>query len=557
MLTSLDPLLTLAIILTVGVTGGFFARRMGLPGCTGQIVAGIAIGHSGLELLGIEVLAQTKVVTSFALAFIAASVGAYLNVRRLHNAGKRLFLLLVTESTITPIVTWVAVVYIGGASLELGLLLATMAVSTAPATILAIVQETRSKGVFAKTLVAAVAFNNVACILLFEVARVLTRPETVGSAPAVLIDPFVGVLVAVAIGAGCGFALVAATADARERYGAKSLAALLAAAGLAEMLGLSSMLACLVLGATIANLAPRREGLGASAFPGLEGAIFAIFFTLAGMHLDFQHLIPAGFLTATVLGGRFVGKLMAANIAMRLAGATSNVRRFLGLGLIPQAGVAVGLILVISNDPAFAPFHQTILAVGLTTVMLNELLGPILTRHALERSGDFGRDRPRVIDFIAEENIEMDLRADSMEAAIQRLVDLLAKSNMLKMDKDAFAKAVLAREAESSTCIGEGLAVPHATLEGPDQIVGAIGISREGLPFDTPDGKPVHCIVLLGTTESLCNRHLEVLGALARAVSCHEDLGHRLFTARSPAHVYQLLHAEESEDFNQFLEEPS
>ena len=557
MFQTLEPLLALAIVLVVGIAGARIARRVSLPGVTGQILGGVLIGHSGFALFGHSVLASVDVVTDFALAFIAAAVGAHLNFVRLHNAGKRLFFLLVTEATLTPVITWLMVVRVGGASWDLGLLLAAMAVSTAPATILAIVLETRSKGVFVKTLIAAVAFNNVACIVLFEVVRSFLRPEPPDAPQLDVMNPFVALLVAMAIGIACGFALVFATAHTseRSRQGAKSLAALLAAAGLCGALEVSSMLACLALGATVANLAAKRENLGTAAFPGLEPAIFAVFFTLAGMHLDFEYLAPAWWLVATVIIGRFCGKLVAANVAMRLAGTPDNVRRFLGMGLIPQAGVAVGLILVIVGDPAFAPLHETLLAIGLSTVMVNELVGPILTRQALTESGDAGKDRARVIDFIQEENIEVNLQAKTKEDAILQLVELLVRSNRLRVDPQDLADRALKREAQSSTCVGGGLAVPHFTLDGPDQIVGAIGINRAGLDFDTPDGKPVHCMVLLGTTESLGGRHLEVLGALARAVSpSARNLGYDLFHAKSPAHVYQLLHAEDAADFNYFLD---
>jgi len=559
LLIAIGPLLALAIVLIVGIIGGRLAHTINLPGVTGQIIAGVLIGHSGINLLGPEVVSGVDVVTDFALAFIAASVGAHLNFLRLHNAGKRLFFLLITEATITPAVTLLMVVWIGDADWNLGVLLAAMAISTAPATILAIVLETRSKGVFVKTLIAAVAFNNVACIVLFEVARSFLRPDIPGSAEDVM-NPFAALATAAAIGTVCGLALVRVTARTteRKRQGASSLAALLAAAGLCGALDISAMLACGALGTTVANLAPKRENLGAAAFPGLEPAIFAVFFTLAGMHLDFAYLAPAAWLVLTVLAGRFCGKLVAANVAMRLAGAPDAVRRFLGLGLIPQAGVAVGLILVITGDPAFVELHHTLLAVGLSTVMLNELIGPILTRQALVQSGDAGKDRARVIDFIQEENIEVGLEARTKEDAILQLVELLVHSNRLDVAPSDLAKRALAREAQSSTCVGGGLAVPHFTLDGPDQIVGAIGINREGLDFDTPDGMPVHCMVLLGTTESLCDRHLEVLGALARAVSTsHQDLGYELFHAKSPAHVYQLLHAEDAEDFNYFLDADS
>ncbi len=324
MFSQVDPLLVVAVVLGAGVVGGRIARSLGVPGITGQIVAGVLIGHSGFDLFSGAVLAGLEGITEFSLAFIAVLVGSHLQFARLHNAGRRLFFMLLTEATITPLVTFLAIISLGGGSWEMGLLLATMAVSTAPATILCIVSETRSKGVFVKTLVAAVALNNVACIVLFEVARAWTRPEGPGGG-----TPFLLLLAAVALGVACGFLLVWSTQRTvrRSSLATASLAAILAAAGIAATLEMSQMLTCLVLGSTVANLAPRRENLGAHAFDALEGVIFTIFFTLAGAHLELALLVQAGALAIAVLLGRAVGKLIGGGAPMAMAEGTGDRKR--------------------------------------------------------------------------------------------------------------------------------------------------------------------------------------------------------------------------------------
>jgi mannitol/fructose-specific phosphotransferase system IIA component (Ntr-type) len=103
--------------------------------------------------------------------------------------------------------------------------------------------------------------------------------------------------------------------------------------------------------------------------------------------------------------------------------------------------------------------------------------------------------------------------------------------------------------------VGGGLAVPHGVLDDGRGMVGAMGISRRGLPFDTPDGIPVHCVVVLATPPTQRRRHLEVLAALARAICTDQSVQRRLFDVKSPAHAYEILHAEEAEDFNYFLED--
>ena len=103
--------------------------------------------------------------------------------------------------------------------------------------------------------------------------------------------------------------------------------------------------------------------------------------------------------------------------------------------------------------------------------------------------------------------------------------------------------------------LGGGLAVPHGILPEGQPMVGVMALSREGLDFDTPDERPVHCMVLLGTSPDERDRHLQVLAALARTVGTDRAFQDQLFDSKSPAHAYELLHGEESEDFNYFMEE--
>jgi mannitol/fructose-specific phosphotransferase system IIA component (Ntr-type) len=369
--------------------------------------------------------------------------------------------------------------------------------------------------------------------------------------------PLAELAASVFLGGLAGLALRLATLRVvrPERLTTASVIALLATVGLADFLGVSALLACMFLGITLANVAPEKEGVGHVVFADFESAIYAVFFVLAGMELELRYLLSTGFLAMLLVVARLLGKLISARVAMRLAGATDRVRRYLGLALIPQAGVAVGLILLVQEDPVLAPIHQMLLAVGLSSVTLNEIVGPVLTRASLVRSGDLGKDRARLIDFLLEEHIVTDLKAETKEQAIERLTDLLISSHHLKVNRGELLESILARESDMSTCVGGGLAVPHAVLERGSAIVGVMGISREGLAFDTPDGFPVHCMVLMATPSHQRERHLEVLAALARAIGSDRNIQLQLYNASSPAHAYEILHAEEFEDFNYFLED--
>ncbi len=553
-----------------GLGAGWLARKVKIAGVTGQILIGVLIGRSGLELFNEADVEALAPMTHFALGLIAVTVGGHLNLRRLHGAHRRLGLLVLAELIITPLLVYTAVVGVLGADWRTGLLLSALAISTAPATIVALIHEMRARGVFTKTLVGAVALNNIACIAAFEVAHMAARVGlTVGGGvdggavaePTVLdylLAPVQELVLSGGLGFAVGAALVALTRKVvrAEQLATASVVCVLLTAGMADQLGLSPLLTCLFLGMTLANLTPDKDEIVESAFVNARQALFAVFFTLAGMHLDMGALVAASGLVAAAFLGRLLGKVTAGHIALGIAGATENVRRHIGPALVPQAGVAVGLLMTVTADPAMAPLADALLAVGLAVVTANELLGPFLVRNALVKTGEAGADRDRILEFLHEENIVVDLQADTKEEAIERLVDVLIRTNHLDADRERMLKSVLDREADMSTCFGEGLAVPHGIFEGGESIVGAMGLSARGLRFDTPDGIPVHCMVVLATPATERDRHLQVLAALAKAIGTDPNRQRQLFASVSPAHAYELLHAEEgTEDFNWYLDE--
>ncbi|MEE2703120.1 MAG: cation:proton antiporter [Myxococcota bacterium] len=563
------PLLVLAVILVAGMSLGWLAQRLRLPGVTGQVLAGIIMGRLGLHLFEEAAVEELQPLTHFALALIGVTVGAHLNLRRLRNAGRRLLLLLLAEATITPLVTVSALLLLTDIPVTMAFLLATLAISTAPATVVAIIRETRSRGTFVKTLLAAVAINNMVCIVLFELVRGATRQPFAagGSVGAALVpevyEALLGGVWQLGLAASLGGLAAVAThlltvrVARPDRLTTLSVISIMATIGLSTYSGLSPLLACMVLGVVQTNLNPNRDRLVDSVFANFEPAILCTFFALAGLHLSFEHAGRVGLLAAVFFAARIFGKLLSAEVSMRLARATERVRRNLGIALIPQAGVAIGLVLLIQDDPAFASVHELFLAVVLTAVTLAEVVGPVATRIGLTRSGEVGQDRPHLVDFIQEENIVTELEADSMEHAIEQLTDLLLSSHHLQqVDRESMLRSVLEREAQVSTCLGSGLAVPHGELPEGFSMVGVMGISRRGLHVETPDDLPLHCIVLLATPRGERDRHLEVLAALARTVAADSALQQELYSATSPAHAYEVLQGERAADFNYLLEEP-
>lgn len=561
MLTDSNAILVLAIVIVGGLLAGRLAKGVRVAGVTGQILLGVLIGHSGLSLFPQEQVEALTPVTHLALGLIAVVVGSHLNLRRLRGARLRLGLLLFCEVTITPVIVYSAAVHVGGAGWRTGVLLAALAVSTAPATIVALVAETRSRGVFTKTLVGAVALNNIGCILLFEVAHMAARIGLVDGHDVTgmeyVLAPLRQLVFAALLGGGVGAALVLLTRHVirSDQLATFSLVCVMLVAGLADALELSSLLSCLFLGFTLANLTPDKDEIVESAFVGLRAAIFGVFFTLAGMHLDVGSLLASGGLVTVVFIARALGKILAGRLSLSAAGATEKVQKYLGMALVPQAGVAVGLLLLVRDDPVMEPVASNLLAVGLAVVTLSELVGPFLVRHALIRVGEAEQDRDRILEFLHEENIVVDLDAESKEDAIEQLVDVLIRSNHLDADRDELLASVLEREKQMSTCFGEGLAVPHGILPTGKRIVGAMGISKEGWDFPSPDDRRVHCMVVLATPHTGRDRHLQVLAALAKALGTDHNRQRQLYGAASAAHAWEILHADDAQDFNYFIDD--
>ncbi|MFT7632501.1 MAG: PTS system fructose-specific IIC component, partial [Mariniblastus sp.] len=193
--------------------------------------------------------------------------------------------------------------------------------------------------------------------------------------------------------------------------------------------------------------------------------------------------------------------------------------------------------------------------VGLAALAINQLLGPSATRFSLMRAGEDHKDRPRLLDFLQEHRIAVGLTGGDKEATIRALADQLYATSTIKLPEDEFVEDVLRRDREETTCLGRGLMIPHAILDEGSEIRGVLGISSEGLDFDAPDGRRVHAVLLLATPELERNRHLQVIAAFATAITRDTNLAEQLYHARSAAHAYDVLHADDQAELNYFLEE--
>lgn len=552
------PLLALAFVVLSGIVGGELLGRLKLPKVTGWIFTGIALRALELDGLQGDTLARFSPFTDFVLGFIAFTVGATLHLPSLRNAGKRLSLIVISEAIILPAVVVPALMYVGGLDMSVSMILAAIAIAGAPGTTILVVREARARGILSRTLIAAVGLIDMVAVGAFAFSVAMLRTGTDGGLDMALVA--VGTEFALAGGIGLATAavsiLLARTVVGPPFVGPMMVAVILGAWGLGQSVGASSILACTFAGIAVSNIRHETARVAEEYLQPFGGVLFAGFYTLAGMRLDFGLVLPMLGLVALYFLARLGAKSLSAYLAMSLAGVPHAVRQYLGLALLPHGGVAVGLIFLVQSDPNLGGMADTVSAVGLAALAINQLLGPSATRFSLGRAGEASKDRPRLLDFLKEQHIVVGLRGRTKEAVIRELADRLYATNpKMPLDKEAYVAQVLEREDEASTCLGKGFMIPHTTIEAGAAVRGVLGLSADGIDLDAYDGRPVHAVVLLATPRTERSRHLEVLAAFATTVTEKVNLREQLYASDTAAHAYNILHAEESEDLNFFLDE--
>jgi len=160
-----------------------------------------------------------------------------------------------------------------------------------------------------------------------------------------------------------------------------------------------------------------------------------------------------------------------------------------------------------------------------------------------------------LLDFLQEQRIMTDMTATNREEVIRSLSALLFSTSSLSISQEEFVQRVLQRDQDETTCLGKSLMIPHAILDEGDEIKGVLGISSKGIDLGAPDGRAVHAVLLLATPQSDRHRHLEVLAAFATAITRDTNFREQLYHARSAAHAYDILHHDDQEDLNYFLED--
>lgn len=389
----MDELTSLGLILLLALLAGHLVKVVRIPEVTGYILAGVALGPSILGWVSAENLLALEVLSEVALGLILFSIGSVFEFSRFRRLGRQFLNLTLVESVLASMLVTAGVLLLGQ-PWQVALLLGAIAIATAPASTLMVIRECDSNGPLTDNLLGIIAVNNLFCITAYAgVAALIDLTSGIGGrslfdAAYLAVYPLVWQLVgSAAWGYLVGMLLAGWSTQVRETGEMLILLAgsILLCVGVSRLLDLSPLIASLAVGATMVNLSGGSRRLFET-LAGTDPPFYAIFFVLAGADLDLT-LVPAmGTVGLVYVVGRSIGKFTGAVAGARWLQLEPSVQRFLGFGLLAQAGLAVGLTLAIEQRyEAFAPQVSTVV---LASVAIFEMFGPISTRFALMRSGE-------------------------------------------------------------------------------------------------------------------------------------------------------------------------
>ena len=391
----MDELTSLGLILLLALLAGHLVKVVRIPEVTGYILAGIALGPSVLGWVTAENLNALEVLSEVALGLILFSVGSVFQFSRFRRLGRQFLYLTLAESVLA------AVIVTGGVLAaeqpwQVAALLGAIAIATAPASTLMVVRECDSEGPLTDNLLGIIAVNNLLCISVYTlVAAAIDLGSGLGGGSIFdavyrAIFPLVWQLAgSAALGYLVGLMLAGWSTQVTETGEILILLAgsILLCVGVARFLDLSPLVASLAVGATMVNLAERSRALF-DTLSGTDPPFYAIFFVLAGADLDLALVPTMGVVGLVYVFGRAFGKFVGAVAGARWLDLEVNVQRFLGFGLMAQAGLAVGLTIAI--EQRYESFSPIVTTVVLAAVAVFEMVGPISTRFALVQAGETG-----------------------------------------------------------------------------------------------------------------------------------------------------------------------
>ncbi|NBC34636.1 MAG: cation:proton antiporter [Alphaproteobacteria bacterium] len=378
-------LVTFGLLFLAGLVADEVGRRTRAPRVTLLLALGVIVGQSGFDLLPPAVTDWYEFLSAAALSMIAFLLGGSLSVANLRRHGRAI---LTISATI--VLTTIAIVTGGlvvlGVDLAIALLLAGIATATDPVATRDVIRQTGSRGDFADTLSGIVAVDDAWGLIAFSVVLVVASLLMGNGADGLLARGLWEIGSALVLGLAIGFPAAFLTGRIRphEPLQAEALGIVFLTAGLSAWIGASFLLAGMTAGAVVVNFA-RHHRRAFHEIENIEWPFMILFFVLAGASLDISLLWGIG-----ALGGAYIAlRVLARLVGGWLGGAIGRTphlhRRWMGMALLPQAGVAIGMALVAAHH--FPENGDLILTLAIGTTVVFELFGPVMAYVALKKVG--------------------------------------------------------------------------------------------------------------------------------------------------------------------------
>ena len=385
--SSTQFLITIGGILLLAIAADVLGKHTFLPRVTLLLVFGIIIGNDVLNLIPLVVTNQFEILADIALLMVGFLIGGKLTRKSMHgHVGKTLW--IASLAVLATVIIVSVGLFLIGLDLKLAILLGCIASATDPAATIDVVSESNHKGPFANLLISIVAIDDALGLIIFSIGIAFVSALN-GSEFSIY--PIISALKEVggAVILGTFIGLPAAFLTGRLRPGQpiliEALALVFLCGGLALWLNVSFLIASIVMGCVIANLAKHHD-YPFHAIEGIEWVFLIIFFTLAGASLSLESLTTIGIVGMGYIIARTIGKILGSFLGAKISKEDSVTQKWIGPALLPQAGVAVGMALVASSK--FPQYQQLLLSVAISSTIFFEIIGPIVTRFALNQVGD-------------------------------------------------------------------------------------------------------------------------------------------------------------------------
>nr|WP_300004288.1 cation:proton antiporter [Tissierella sp.] len=386
----MDLLLKLGIILFMGLLGGKLAEKFKLPNVSGYIVGGLLIGPSLLNVIKVGEADSFKILNDLALATIAFSIGNEFLWEHIKKIGKNIFIITLLQVIGTVVLVFFTMFILFKQDLGFSLITASIAAATAPAGIVLVIRELKAKGPLVNTILPVVAIDDALGLMAFGISLSVVKLIELGgefSLIKMIASPLIEIGGSLLLGAVLGIILsfVSKKARGKDELLTIVLGFIILGSSLSEMLGLSGLLTCMMIGAMVINLVQNANRIF-DIVSDFTPPIYVLFFTLAGASLNISVLSKVGLLGGGYILARTIGKIVGAGLGAKAVNAPSNVVKYLGMTLLPSGGIPIGLALIVASE--IPSIGEAVTTIVLFSILIFDIIGPVFTRIGIVNSGE-------------------------------------------------------------------------------------------------------------------------------------------------------------------------